>query len=110
MEKYFLFMIAVGAAVVLVGGIVSMYQLFRLVETDSECRGLRHPKLWGMFAVTGNHSAGLLFYLINRRKHPILSMTDGQRTYIGRCKKKIGVGITCLVIGAMVCIWGAVLI
>lgn len=110
MEKYFTFIIAVGMATLAVGGVFCLYQLFKLVKTDAECRGLKHPKLWGLFAISGNNTAGLLLYLINRRKHPIISMTDEQSSLIERRKKKIGVGIIFLAVGAMACIWGIVFI
>lgn len=110
MEKYFTFFIAVGAAILLVGGIFAVYQLFRLVETDAECRGLKHPGFWGMFAVSGNGQSGLILYLIGRRKYPILAMSNEQKLLMERCKKKFGVGIIFQVIGAMICVWGIVLI
>lgn len=109
MEKYYTFIIAVGAAFVIVGGVFAVYQLFRLVKTDAECRGLKHPKLWGMFAISGNNQSGLILYLIGRRKYPIVSMSNDQKMFIERCKKKFGVGIIFQVIGAIICIWGIIL-
>ena len=102
MEKYF---VALGVAVLMVGGVFSMYQLYQLVKVDAKCRGIDHPKLWGFLAISGNNQGGLILYLIARRKHPILSMSDEQKTFIESSKKKIGVGIVFLVIGAIVCIW-----
>lgn len=110
MEKYYTFFIAVGAAILLVGGIFAVYQLFRLVQTDAECRGLKHPKFWGMFAVSGNGQSGLILYLIGRRKYPIISVSEEKKLFMERCKKKFGVGIIFQVIGAMICVWGIVLI
>ena len=110
MEKYYTFIIAVAAAFVIVGGLFAVYQLFLLVKTDAACRGLKHPKFWGMFAISGNNQSGLIMYLIGRRKYPIISMTDEQKTFIERCKKKFGVGIVFQVVGAMICIWGIILI
>ena len=110
MEKYYTFFFAVGAAILLVGSIFAVYQLFRLVQTDAECRGLNHPKFWGMFAVSGNGQSGLILYLIGRRKYPIISMSEEQKLFMERCKKKFGVGIIFQVIGAMICVWGVVLI
>ena len=110
MEKYYTFFIAVGAAILLVGGIFAVYQLFLLVQTDAECRGLNHPKFWGMFAISGNGQSGLILYLIGRRKYPIISMSEEQKLFMERCKKKFGVGIIFQVIGAMICVWGVVLI
>lgn len=110
MEKYYTFLIAVGAAILLVGGIFAVYQLFRLVQTDAECRGLKHPKFWGMFAVSGNGQSGLILYLIGRRKYPIISVSNEQKLFMERCKKKFGVGIIFQVIGAMICVWGGVVL
>ena len=110
MEKYYIFIIVIGAAIVIVGGVFAVYQLFRLVETDAECRGLKHPRFWGVFAVSGNGQSGLILYLIGRQKHPIISITNGQKSFMERCKKKFGVGIIFQVIGAMICVWGIVLI
>ena len=107
MEKYLL---AAGAAVLMVGGVFSIYQLFRLVKTDAVCRGLQHPKLWGFLSISGNNQGGLILYLIARRKHPIISMTSEQKTLIESCKSKIGVGLIFLVTGAIACIWGIILI
>lgn len=95
---------AVGAAVMIVGGMFSVYQLYKLVETDANCRGLKHPKLWGLFAISGNSQSGLLLYLIGRRKYPITTITDEQRQFMENGKKKIGVGLFFLAIGAIICI------
>lgn len=107
MEKY---LIALGVAVLIVGLVFSIYQMFQLVKVDAVCRGLKHPKLWGLLAVSGNNQSGLLLYLIARRKHPIISMTEEQKSIIDRCKTKIGIGLIFLVVGAVACIWGIVLI
>ena len=104
------YLLAAGAAVLMVGGVFSICQLFRLVKTDAECRGLQHPNLWGFLSISGNSQGGLILYLIARRKHPIISMTAEQRALIETCKRKIGVGLIFLVIGAFACIWSIVLI
>lgn len=110
MEKYYIFIIVIGAAIVIVGGVFAVYQLFRLVGTDAECRGLKHPRFWGVFAVSGNGQSGLILYLIGRRKYPIISVSNEQKLFMERCKKKFRVGIIFQVIGAMICVWGIVLI
>jgi hypothetical protein len=109
MENYLIYLIVVGLAILLVGGIFSMYQLYRLVEVDAKCRGLKHPKLWGLFAVSGNNQSGLILYLIGRHKHPILNITDEQKKFIENRKKKIGIGLIFLIAGAILCIWGIIL-
>lgn len=110
MEKYFAFILAIGAAIVIVSGILAVCQLFLLVKTDAKCRGLNCPTFWGVVASGGNNQSGLIMYLIIRRKFPIVSMTEEQKSFMERCKKKIKVGIIFLIIGAMACIWGIVLI
>ena len=107
MEKYVL---AMGAAVLIVGGVFSICQLFLLVKTDAVCRGLKHPKLWGALSMSRGGQGGLILYLIARRKHPVISMTDEQKTMIEGCKRKTGVGLIFIVMGAIACIWGIILL
>ena len=45
MDKLYIVFAAVGAAAVIVGSFSCVYQLYRLVQVDAECRGLKHPKL-----------------------------------------------------------------
>ena len=109
MEQYRIVILTVGAAILMSGGVFFLYQLFRLVQIDAACRGLKHPRLWGLFAASGSNQSGLLLYLIGRRKYPIRSMTEEQKREMERDKKKIGVGILFLAVGAIVCIWGLML-
>lgn len=104
MEKFYTAFTTVGAAAVIVGGFFSLYQLYRLVQVDAECRGLKHPKLWGAFAASGNNSSGLLLYLIGRRKYPVQSMTREQKELMEKRKRKIGTGLIFLAAGAIVCV------
>lgn len=110
MEKYIYLIITVGAATVIVGSIFTAYQLFLLVKADASCRGLKHPRFWGLLATSGNNSSGLIMYLIGRRKYPVISMTNEQKSFIERCKKKIRVGIIFLVTGAVICFWGIIFV
>ena len=103
MGNFYIVTAAAGAAAIIVSGFFNMCQLYRLVQTDAQCRGLKHPKLWGLFSATGNNSAGLLLlYLIGRRKYPVLSMSEEQREFMERCKRKIGVGLIFLAAGTIV--------
>ena len=36
------------AAIALVGGIETVYQIYRLTVIDATIRGLKHPKIWGI--------------------------------------------------------------
>ena len=67
------------AAIALVGGIETVYQIYRLTVIDATIRGLKHPKLWGLLASNGNNSSGLLLYLIGRRNYPINSIDSNQK-------------------------------
>lgn len=104
MEGYKMVIIALGAAMVIVGSFYSVYQLYGLVRTDAECRGLKHPKLWGFFAISGNGQTGLLLYLLGRRKYPILHKTQEQELSMGRNKKRFAVGLVFLALGAIICV------
>jgi hypothetical protein len=104
MESYLLAMFAIGAAVLLVGSFYCVYQLFKIVQTDAACRGLKHPKLWGVLAASGQNQSGLLLYLIGRRKYPVIAMTDEQKFLINIGKKKFGAGLVLVTIGGIVCV------
>lgn len=68
------------------------YQMYKMVELDATCRGLKKPKLWGLLATGGQNSGGLLLYLIGRRKYP-LNMSQENKIIIDSRKKKIMVCI-----------------
>lgn len=104
MDKLYIAFVATGAAALIVGSFFCVYQLYRLVQVDAECRGLKHPRLWGLFAISGNGQSGLILYLIGRRKYPILSMSEAQKALIGTRKKRFGVGLLFLAAGAIVCV------
>ena len=61
--------------------------------------GLKHPRLWGLLAINGNNSSGLLFYLLRRRKYPLKNIDEHQRTLINKRKKSAGIGLLFVVIG-----------
>lgn len=103
------YIIAAGAAILLVGGAFATYQLYKLVKTDADCRGIKKPRLWGALAAGGNNQSGIILYLICRRQYPIISVTDEQREFMNKCKRKFAVGLVFLVVGASICFWGAVI-
>lgn len=75
-----------GGAVMLVGGIETVYQIYRMVLIDAAARGLKHPRFWGFFAMSGNNSGGLIMYLIGRRRYPVLHMSDDDKKEIEKRK------------------------
>ena len=78
------------AAIALVGGIETVYQIYQLTVIDATIRGLKHPKLWGLLASNGNNSSGLLLYLIGRRNYPINSI-DSKAAGISLCFMVVGI-------------------
>ena len=89
------------AAIALVGGIETVYQIYQLTVIDATIRGLKHPKLWGLLASNGNNSSGLLMYLIGRRKYPIINMSENNAKELEKRKKSAGVGLVFLAIGVI---------
>lgn len=88
--------------IVFLGTISLAYQIYRLTELDARCRGLKHPKFWGFFSLSGNNgSGGLILYLIGRRKYPITISTSEQKEMSSR-KQKAGVSLLFLAVGAIV--------
>ena len=87
--------------VVLLGASTLAYQIYRLIELDARCRGLKHPKWWGLFSLSGNNgSGGLLLYLIGRRKYPIQINETAQEEMNTR-KKRTAVSLAFLVVGTI---------
>lgn len=92
MEHNMVFIVIFGA-IFLVGLVDVIYQIYKIVIVDAKARGFNKPKLWGLLGMGGNNSSGLLLYLIVRRNHPILNMSDKDRIFIEKRKKSAGVGI-----------------
>lgn len=91
-------------AILLVGAIETIYQIYKLTVIDATARGLKHPKLLGLLATSTNNSSGLLLYLIGRRNYPIQSLTSEQATQMEQRKRSAGIGLIFLVAGAIGCI------
>lgn len=104
MDHFYIVTAALGAAGVIVGSFFCVYQLYQLVQVDAECRGLKHPRLWGLFAASGNGQSGLILYLIGRRKYPVLSMSEEQKDLMERRKKRFAVGLAFLAVGTVMCV------
>lgn len=86
-------------AITLVGTMETTYQICKLIVLDASARGLKYPRLWGLLAINGNNSSGLLFYLLRRRKYPLKNIDEHQRTLINKRKKSAGIGLLFVVIG-----------
>lgn len=88
-------------AVLLVGAVNTVWQIYKIVGLDAESRGLKHPRLWGFFAANTNGSSGLVLYLIGRRKYPVIRVSEETRREIESRKKRAGIGLVFLAVGMM---------
>lgn len=100
---------AACGAVMLVGGLEAVYQIYHMVVIDAKARGLKHPRFWGLFAMSGNNSGGLIMYLIGRRKYPVLHMSVNDRKEIERRKKAVGAGLAFMAAGTIGMVMGVML-
>ena len=78
-----------------------VFQIYHMTVIDATARGLKHPKFWGVFTMSGNNSSGLLMYLIGRRKYPIVNMSESNSKELEKRKKSAGVGLLFLAIGVI---------
>ncbi|HJA99912.1 MAG TPA: hypothetical protein H9780_01965 [Candidatus Mediterraneibacter merdavium] len=96
-----LVMAVVLAFMILLGAFTLMYQIYKMVVLDAESRGLKHPKFWGIFSLGGNNgSGGLLLYLLGRKRFPS-SMTDATKKVFESRKKKAGLSLCFIAVGAI---------
>lgn len=101
METNTMILAIVSGAVLVVGAFETIYQIYHITVIDATARGLKHPKLWGFFAMNGNNSSGLVLYLIGRRKYPLIELSVESQAEIERRKKASGIGLVFLSIGAI---------
>ena len=88
-------------AVALVGAFCVVFQIYHMTVIDATARGLKHPKFWGVFTMSGNNSSGLLLYLIGRRNYPINSIDSNQKTKMIQRKKAAGISLCFMVVGIL---------
>lgn len=98
METKMMISAVISGAVLIVGALEMIYHI---TVIDATARGLKHPKLWGFLAMNGNHTSGLLLYLIGRRNYPLIDLSPDSQSEIERRKKAAGIGLIFLVIGAI---------
>ncbi|GAA0127127.1 hypothetical protein UT300019_30310 [Clostridium sp. CTA-19] len=85
----------------ILGASTLAYQVFKMTELDAISRGLKHPKFWGIFSLSGNGGGGLLLYLIGRRKYPSF-MSKADRLIMESRKKKAGVSLSFLAVSTII--------
>lgn len=75
-------LVTILVIVVLVGAGIFNYQLYKLIVLDAQSRGLKHPKFWGIFSISGNDGGGgILLYLLRRRKYPSCITEEMKRVF-----------------------------
>ncbi|WP_010297590.1 hypothetical protein [Clostridium senegalense] len=89
--------------IAILGASTLAYQVFKMTELDAISRGLKHPKFWGIFSLSGNGGGGLLLYLIGRRKYPSF-MSNADRLIMESRKKKAGVSLSFLAVSTIILI------
>ncbi len=95
-------LVVIFVFMVLLGSGTLMYQIYQMVVLDAKSRGLKHPRLWGFFSLGGgnNGGGGLVLYLIGRNRFPS-SMTDSTRKILDSRKKRSGVSLCFMAVGAV---------
>lgn len=77
----------------ILGGATLYYQVYKMTELDATSRGLKYPKFWGFFSLSGNGCGGLLLYFIGRRKYPSY-MSESDKQVMELRKKKAAVSLS----------------
>ena len=108
METKMMISAVISGAVLIVGALEMIYQIYHITVIDATARGLKHPKFWGIFAMSGNNSGGLLMYLIGRNKYPVINLPDSEKQKMEKRKKCAGVGLIFLALGTIGLIIGNV--
>lgn len=94
-------LMSIFIAIYLIGVITVVYQIYKITIIDAKVRNIKHPKLMGLLATSGNGSEGLIIYLLNRKKYPIKQISNNELNEINRRKKISLVSIIFIVIGAI---------
>ncbi len=92
---------AIFGALIAVGAIFFLYQLYNIVVIDAKTRGIKHPRFWGFLTFGKNTGGGLLLYLIRRRNCPIINITEKEKLEISKRKKATGIGLSFVCIGTI---------
>ena len=51
--------------------IIYVYQKYKVTIIDARARGMKHPKLMGVLATSGNNGGGSFLYFLRKKKYPI---------------------------------------
>jgi len=84
--------------IILIGNFNLMYRVYQMTKLDSKSRGLKRPRLWGLFSAGTQNGAGLIFYFIERRKYPLV-MSESEKKIMKRYKKIASICIIFQIVG-----------
>lgn len=88
-------------AVLAVGAVFFLYQLYNIILIDAKTRGLKHPHFWGFLSMGNNTGGGLLLYMMRRRNCPVIHITEKDRRELSRRKKATGIGLSFVALGTI---------
>lgn len=92
--------IAILIFCVLMSSVTQAYFIYQIIAIDARSRGLKHPKLWGLFSLSGQGSGGLFLYLLGRNKYPReLSEEDSRK--MEQLKRKTGATLLFLAVSTI---------
>ena len=101
-----LLFVSLGCSIIILSGIYLTYQLFQVVYLDAKYRHIKKPKLWAWFSISGQHSEGLILYLLTRKKHPREAFSDDDFLAFQKGKKKAIAAFIFEVIGVVLFLIG----
>ena len=62
--------------------IIFVYHKYKITVIDAKARGMKHPKLMGILATSGNNGGGSFLYFLRKKKHPIKNITKEEEEEI----------------------------
>ncbi len=62
--------------------IIFVYQKYKITVIDAKARGMKHPKLMGILATSGNNGGGSFLYFLRKKKYPIKNITSSEEEEI----------------------------
>ncbi|AXY25512.1 hypothetical protein CL176_05620 [Suicoccus acidiformans] len=100
MNAYLITMVIAGA-VFIMGAIMLNYNLYHMIFIDAKARGMKSPNLRGFFALSDGKGAGLLTYLLSRRKYTRRELTIDEKIDFTNYKKKAILSLLIFLCGAI---------
>lgn len=84
--------------------IIYVYQKYKITIIDAKARGMKHPKLMGILATSGNNGGGSFLYFLRKKKYPIKNITkeeeeeiEARKRIMRKCVIISIIGIICFI-------------